>query len=61
MPTKIDPVGMRDIADMLDGRLAYGTIAQYHKTGKMPEPDRLVNGRTPVWDRKRIQRWIDTR
>ena len=38
--------------------LAVQSLRQYKADGKMPSPDGLVGNRSPVWNRKTIEKWI---
>jgi hypothetical protein len=55
---KIDPVGLKEIADMAGvSSTRGGTVYIWRSRGVLPDEDRLVSG-NPVWDRKVIEKWL---
>ena len=62
----IDPVGLRDIAEMYRDNVKYDTLREYSQEKVLPPPAKYVNdvtkeGRTAVWDRNDIVRWATGR
>ena len=58
MTTKIDPVGVPEIADLLG--VKPGTVHQWrfrHEHTQFPEPDRHIAHTVPIWDRQTVLKW----
>jgi predicted DNA-binding transcriptional regulator AlpA len=58
VPKRIDPVGLKEIAEMAGVTSNRGgTVYQWKSQGILPPPDRTVSG-NPVWDRGAIEQWL---
>ncbi len=54
--TLTDPVGQREIADLLD--VSYDTLRTWVKAGKFPDPPvRLSTG--PLWETATVRAWYE--
>ena len=38
--------------------LSVQSLMQYKSEGKMPPPDAIISNRSPVWQRKTIEKWM---
>lgn len=58
---ELHPMAMltvRDIAELAG--ISKATVDSYRYRGSLPEPQ-VVRGRTPLWSRPVVQRWLDAR
>lgn len=55
-PSPVELLDARQVAEI--SGLKISTVYQYHQFNRMPQPATTF-GRSPVWDKSEIVRWLD--